>query len=244
MLRSVIHPFEPVLTPGLGAASAAVCGFMTPWVQRVLHLSVLSLEFHRRTAFNEKKPCNSASIYWMPHSRLCTNPVQQSMSIRLRVNDWCPCMLVCVRTHIHTPSLGPSSLGSKVSKNKGTVLWRPFCLVKGLALPAQDRKPVAYRPSSQGHSRGLSNSFQKFRSHKEGWFNRSLLIMHLAGIIPRVLGVTQRGHKAACWCIKNRLLGHVNGCIFVTFPIWPLLRSAWTEFWPIKMQWRRALLSN
>ena len=152
---------------------------------------------------------------------------------------------LCVRAPTNThPAWDPPLWAQKSQKNKITVLWRPFCLVKGLALPAQDRKPVAHRPSSQGHSRGLSNSFQKFRSHKEGWFNRSLLIMHLAGIIPRVLGVTQRGHKVACWCIKNRLLGHVNGCIFVTFPIWPLLRSAWTEFWPIKMQWGRALLSN
>ena len=126
MLRSVIHPFEPVLTPGLGAASAAVCGFMTPWVQRVLHLSVLSLEFHWRTAFNEKKPCNSASIYWMPHSRLCTNPVQQSMSIRLRVNDWCPCMLcVCAPTYTH-PAWDPPLWAQKSQKTRALFSEGPF----------------------------------------------------------------------------------------------------------------------
>ena len=158
----------------------------------------------------------------MLHSRLCTNPVQQSMSIRLRVNDWCPCMLVCVCTRKHT-QLGTLLSGLKGLKKQG------YCSLKALS-----SHEGCTGPSSQGHSRGLSNSFQKFRSHKEGWLNRSLL-MHLAGIIPRVPGVTQSGHKATYWWIKNRLLEHVNGCILVTFStIWPLPRSAWTEFWPIK----------
>lgn len=171
----------------------------------------------------------------MSHSRLCTNPVQQSMSIRLRVNDWCPCMLVCMCVHPHTHT----QLGTLLSGLKG-LKKQVYCPLK--ALSSHER----FGPTCTGqNTRGAQDlapkdiaevsavPFKNSGATKRDDSTEACLCI-LLGSFQESQGVTQRGHKATYWCIKNRLLEHVNGCILVTFPIWPLPRSAWTEFWPIK----------
>lgn len=141
---------------------------------------------------------------------------------------------VCVHPHTHT-QLGTLIFGLKILKKQGYCSLKALLSHEGFGPTCTGQKTSGAQDLAPKDTVEVSAiPFKNSGATKRDDSTEACLLCILLGSFQESLGVTQRGHKATCWCIKNRLLGHVNGCIFVTFPIWPLLRSAWTEFWPTK----------